>query len=119
MENNLVIVRTASGGVAPRIFIDPSVRKKVDKFLARDEREFHDNPAKCVIPEYDRVQSAPLVKRRDLYGYDSWIGTLFATLSGWHFVKHHFRPLYRANSEGLRLIAEYGCPHRAYASLTS
>jgi len=117
MKNNLVFVSMASSCISPRISIDASIRKRIDKFLARNEREFHENPSKCVLPVYDVEQSQPIIKTSDRYGYDTLFEAIVSLLSGWHFVKHYFRPLYRANSEGLRRIAECGCPHKAFASL--
>lgn len=119
MENNLVVVRTASGGLAPRIRIDPDILPKVQEFLARDLSEFQACQIKCVMAEYDVSQSAPIVRRWYKNGYDSFFGGLLSVLTGWHFIRGRYRPLYRANSRGLRLIAEHADPHKAYASLMS
>jgi len=117
MKNNLVVVNTASGGIAPRIRIEASIQAKLDRFLARDLNEFRVNRVKCVIAEYDVSQSEPIVRQLYKNGYDSFLGAMLAFLTGWHFIRRINRPLYWANSEGLRLIAEYGDPHKAYASL--
>ncbi|HEV7843138.1 MAG TPA: hypothetical protein VGO69_05540 [Pyrinomonadaceae bacterium] len=115
--NNLTWIKTVNGGSSPAIAIERSVFEKVAPFIAKDEREFHDNPDRCVIPAFDSVQSEPLRLASDSYGYDTLVGALLALVTGWHFVKPYVRRLYYANSEGLHLIAEYGSPRKAYASL--
>jgi hypothetical protein len=119
MESNLTWKELPNGASAACIVIRRDIYGKVEKFLARDLREAHDNPRRCVRPEYNHVQSEPIVKSRDPYGYDTLPQLIFAVLTGWYWMKDYFRPVYYANSEGLRLIAEYGCPHKAYASLSS
>jgi hypothetical protein len=119
MENNLVWKEMPNGASAPHVRIDRDVYSRVRKFLARDLRDAHANPHKCVLAEYDLVQSEAIVKRRDPYGYDTVPQLIVAVLTGWYWVKDYFRPIYYANSAGLRLIAKYGYPHKAYASLSS
>jgi hypothetical protein len=119
MNNNLIWKDMPNGASAPHILIRRDIHAKVRRFLARDLRDAHDNPSRCVLPEYDLVQSDPIVKRRDPYGYDTLPQLIFAVLTGWYWMKDYFQPVYYANTEGLELIAEYGCPHKAYASLSS
>jgi hypothetical protein len=117
MKSNLILRRTPSGGSAPFIVIEKDVYPRVKKFLAKDERDFHDNPARCVIPTSNLEQREPLVKGYDPYGYKTAFRAVIASLSGWHRIKRHVRPLYYANSEGLRLIALHGSPREAFKSL--
>jgi hypothetical protein len=117
MKNNLTWVETPTGGSAPALVIDRKTFEKVQKFIAQSRREFHHNPTKCVIPEFDHAQTVPLVIERTNFGYDSLLVAIASVLSGWHFIRRHFQPtLYRANSVGLRLIAKHGSPAKAYAS---
>ncbi len=117
MENNTVTVLTPTGGIAPAIRIDPGVRAKVERFLARNLDEFRVNRSKCVIAEHDVSQLTPIVRQLYKNSYGSFLGAILSLLTGWHFIRCRYRPLYWANSDGLRLIAKYGDPHRAYAAL--
>lgn len=119
MENNLVVVRTASGGIAPRIRINPDVLCGVRDFLAQDFLEFLSDQRKCVIAEFDVSQSIPITRTLYKNGYSSFWSGLLSVVTGRHFIRGRYRPLYRANSEGLRLIRDHGDPHRAFASLAS
>lgn len=116
-NNNVGFVKTKNGGTAFAVIIEKEVFEKVEKFLARGEKDFHRNPKRCVIPAYDSAQTVPLRRSADSYGYDSLPGAMVSVMTGWHFIKPFVRPLYYANSEGLRLIAKFGSPRKAYNSL--
>jgi len=118
MKDNLAFVRTKSGGLAFAVVIEKSVLKKVERFLIQDQGKLGDDPIRCVIPEYDSAQSQPIIKIRVSMGYNTFLGAAVSVFTGWHFIRKNSRPIYRANSEGLRLITEYGSPEKAYASLS-
>jgi hypothetical protein len=116
--SNRIFVRTERGGTASALVIEQPVFEKVEKLLSWDMREFHRDPSKLVMPMYDHVQSQPIVKTSQTFGYKTPWGAALALFTGWHFLcGYPKKTLYMANSEGLRLIAEHGCPSRAYASL--
>jgi len=117
MKNNLVLVRTANGGIAPSVAVDKSVYKVVEKFLARDLYEFRQNPSRCVIAEFDYAQSVPLVRQSVAMGYRTLLETVIAVVTGCHFTRPVYHSLFWANSEGLRLIARHGSPRKAFSSL--
>lgn len=118
--NNLGVIKTPSGGSAWVIALEPDVVAKMGHYIAKDMNDHARNPKRCVIPEFDTLQSVPIV-RTHLSGYDTLLGATLSYFTGWHFVWKrllpYFRPLYYANSEGMRLIAKYGDPHKAFASL--
>jgi hypothetical protein len=117
-DNNLVFVRGENGGTSPAILFEKPVYEKVEKFLAKDVFEFYRDTSRCVLPEYDSVQSVPIIKQRLEFGYATPWAVMISVFTGWHLIRKYFKPsLYRANSEGLRLIAELGSPEKAYASL--
>ena len=118
MKSNLIFVDTESGATASALVIDQALYKKVQPFLAWDMKEFQHDPSRCVMPEYNHRQTQPLVRRSVTVGYDTAFHALLALLTGYHFFRS-WPFLYRANSEGLRLIAEFGSPSKAYAFLMS
>lgn len=118
--NNLGVIRTSNGGSAWVIALEPDVIEKIGQFVVRDDFEHLRDSRRCVIPQYDLLQSTPIV-RSHTEGYRTGLGCALALITGWHMIWRrllpYVRPIYYANSEGMRLIAKYGDPHKAYASL--
>jgi hypothetical protein len=116
--SNFAYVRGESGGTSSAIVFEKAVYEKVEKFLARESFKIDSDPVRCVTPMYDLEQSEPIVRLSLIKGYRTAWGALFMLFSGLHFIfGYPRRTVYRANSEGLRLIAELGSPEKAYASL--
>jgi hypothetical protein len=87
MKNNLGWIKTKSGGSEPVVVLEEDVVAKIGHRIAYGGlREFFQNQEKCVIPEYNSVQSEPLVRVRENVGYDTAFGCLLAVVSGWHFI---------------------------------
>lgn len=119
-HDNFGVVRRPNGASAWVIALEPDVVAKMGHFIADDETHHFRDKKKCVIPTYDRLQSVPII-RAHLSGYKTALGCVLSHFTGWHFIWKRllptFRPYYYANSEGMRLIAKYGDPHKAFASL--
>lgn len=117
---NLGVIKTPNGGSAWVIALEPDVFAKMGQFIADDEMHHRKDKTKCVIPTFDRLQSVPLI-RSHLSGYKTALGCVLSHFTGWHFIWKrllpHIRPYYYANSEGMRLIAQYGDPHKAFAAM--
>ena len=119
-HNNFGIVRRPNGACAWVIALEPDVVAKMGHFIADNEMHHIRNPKRCVIPTFDLLQSTPIIRTHE-GGYYTALGCVLAHLTGWHLIWKrllpYVRPLYYANTEGMRLIAKYGDPHKAYASL--
>ena len=115
--SNVAWIKSESGGIKPVMIFDKGLLPKVERFIARrDLQNAFDPPTRCVIPEYDGFLNAPIERVFSPKGYSNIVLGLLSVVSGWHFLRPK-RYLYYATNEGLRLIAEHGDPHKAYASL--
>lgn len=109
---NLKCIRTSSGGIAPALAIDKPIYEAIKGHLAKNLDELRADGSKCVIAEFDTVQSVPIVRKSVKVGSR----TLGSAIVGFFTGRSMRRWVYWANGEGLRLIAHHGSPARAFAA---